>query len=323
MISKEVLELVSGFVENIKKQKWVIWIVLLWWLGKRNNIDKYSDLDFAVFYDDEKVSLPIFEFHVIKGNCSFEFNVHQQNYNSEIKNFWNREKRNAYNNWIVVFDPLNLIEKLIKKKCKQNTKEIKDAIINFASQYQWRVLIHSRRCVARNDNYSAHLLLNNWIEILFEMLFLLHWIFIPHHKRRFSNLKNIKGLPKNVIKNLEQALLIYNFSWEELERRINNLNVVFIRCEKKIEYLYWKIDYNEYSFRNAQYKQKDKLTKIDKVEIYIKEKWKKTVNEMKHIRWYLNYYLIDSIPKLKENLLLNDLPFDIDQPLKNTLLNII
>ena len=323
MISKKISDVALRFVENLKQQRWIIGIVLLWWLGKRNNIDRYSDLDFAVFYNDKKTSLPIFEFHVIDKKDVFEFNVHQQHYDFELNNYRNNEKKNAYQNGIISYDPSGKIKELIAKKCMMDYKETKVALINFFAQYQRRVRIHSRRCIRRKDNYSAHLLLNNGIEIVFEILFLIHGKFIPHHKRRFSNLKDIPDIPKSTINNLQKAMLINSFSQKELEKRISYLDKVFYWCEKKINNSYGKLDYNEFSFRNAMHKQKDSSTKIDKIENMITEKWIFSLHEKKIIRWYLNYYFIDSIKKLKKLIAMVILPFDVDQRLKNRILTVI
>src|SRR3989344_5104980 len=97
-ILKEIEKEIALFLKKLKKQYYIVGIVLLGGLGKRKFLDEFSDIDLAIFTLKKNVSdfpLP-FEFHYKPDGRNLEFNIHQQVLEQEEeKDSWNESKIEA------------------------------------------------------------------------------------------------------------------------------------------------------------------------------------------------------------------------------------
>lgn len=227
--------IVMDFVKRISLRPEVLGIVLLGGMGKRNFMDKYSDVDISVFVSSKSNILPLpFEFHHKEGEHILEFNIRQLILADEINDEWSTGKKEAYLNGLVVCDKTNSIEDLIKAKCTFDNATTYDRLIWLFNQYRWRGQIHSVRTYHRGDIASAHYLLNNSLQILVEILFLLNKRYLPHPKWIFLR---IKQLPHKygVYKWLKLSLKVPTLTYESLQGRITLMNKVYFRLLKEAQ----------------------------------------------------------------------------------------
>ena len=125
-IKKEIKKDIEPFLKKLKKQDYVIGIVLLGGVGKRGFIDEFSDIDLTIFTlkkDALKLPLP-FEFHHQINKRILEFNIHQQILeNEERAKSWDESKIEAYSRGKIFYDPTGRIRKLIENKTKFNKEK--------------------------------------------------------------------------------------------------------------------------------------------------------------------------------------------------------
>lgn len=220
--------IIMDFVTRISQRIEVLGVVLLGGMGKRGFMDKYSDIDISVFVSESGMFPLPFEFHYQVAGHVLEFNIRQLVLEDEILCDWPAEKKEAYKNGIVVYDETNRIEDLINRKCFFNQSEAYDRLIWLFNQYRWRGQIHSVRTYHRGDIASAHYLLNNSIQILVEIFFLLNKSYVPHPKWVYERMSR-QPHKFGVYKWLKEALEVQELTYKCLLERIALLDKVYYR----------------------------------------------------------------------------------------------
>ena len=252
---------IEDFINLISQKKYVEGVVLLGGLGKRRFLDKYSDLDIAIFYRAETTSnyfLP-FEFHATLNKHRYEFNIHQLFYKTELKKDWNEEKKEAYARSKILVDKKKRIKKLIKIKTAYDKKSAYNRLIWIMEQYVWRGQIHSLRTLYRGYPDGAHDLLNECLELLIEAVYILNFKYRPHKKWRIAILNTVEILPNNFFRDIKQAMLISDFSIKDIKRRIKILNKIYAKIVKLVKQKYPNFPEQpyEYYYRNFIQLKKD------------------------------------------------------------------
>ncbi len=226
---------IKPFLDLLIKQSFVEGVVLLGGLGKRNYLDKHSDIDIAIFYEANTKSnhfLP-FEFHATINNTKYEFNIHPVFYTKDVNSEWDEGKKEAYSRAKVFSDKKKRIKKLIKAKTVFDNKAAYFRIMYILQQYVWRGRIHSLRTMYRGYPEGGHDLLNECVELLTEAIYLLNEKPRPHRKWRIAMLTTMDMLPENFFDNLRESMLVKSYNEEDIRRRIGSLESIYSWVEKK------------------------------------------------------------------------------------------
>ncbi len=274
---------------------WAKGVVGLWWLWMRNYMDKLSDLDFAIFYDDE-IPLPLFEFHVTIGKERYEINIHQQplDQNGEIRN---SQKKHAYRSGKILYDSDGKVKKLIEEKLEYGKLNLQETCVSLVSQLKWRWIIHATNAVRRGETEAAHLLVNTGLERAIQLLFLLNEEDIPHHKWMPKELRKI-GVSEEILLKIKNIILVRDYEDSEAVRRILELWELCETIEKMATQKYRITDFNEEWFRQDRARQRTRNTIYDKLESEIIEmliEKREFIHwDWHEIRWFINLNLLKS-----------------------------
>ncbi len=305
-ILKEVEKDIKPFLIKLRKQSFVIGIVLLGGVGERKFIDNFSDIDLAVFTlrkNALKFPLP-FEFYYKINRRLMEFNIHPQILEKEEKiDSWDESKIEAYSRGKIFYDPTGRIRKLIKKKTQFDSGRAFNRLVWIVQQYQWRAQIHSLRSYKRGYPESAHNLLNQCSEILLEAIYLLNKRYLPHKKWILVYLDEM-GKPWNQLrKDFKKAMIIKNYKLSDIKRRLKILNKIYKIIFTKILKQYKHFPKNPYEYYYQSFLQLNKQTKIDKLLI----KFGKGINKKNFdkLKGFLCFNLIDTREKLYKTLPFN------------------
>lgn len=264
-IRPDVKKMVNNFLVNLTNLSEVEGIVLLGGLGKRRFLDNYSDIDIAVFYGNQNLGrkyLP-FEFHLQVGAIIYEFNIHQIFLESEVMNDWDESKKEAYSKGIVFSDKNGKIRRLLNEKVKYSSEVYYKRLIWIMEQYVWRGQIHSVRAFNRGYPQAGHDLLNECLDLLVEAIYILNKRYLPHKKWRISFLTIMSMIPKDFFENLNEALLVKDYSYEELKRRIYYLDKMYFSIQVLIENNYKDFPKDPYKYYYKNFIQIKKETWID------------------------------------------------------------
>lgn len=247
-------KIIQPFLDRLAQKDYVEGIILLGGLGKRNFLDKYSDIDISIFYKSNistKYYLP-FEFHLIKGEIRYEFNIHQLFYDKEVDKVWDEGTKEAYLRGKIIFDKNKRIKKLIKSKIKFDENYAFNQLIYTMEQYVWRGQIHSIRTYHRGYPEGSHDLLNEALELLIESIYILNKRYRPHRKWRMAMLTTMNLLPKDFFENLREGIKIEEYSLKDINRRIKYLDKIYFEIMKIVKEIYPEFPNNpyEYYFRN-------------------------------------------------------------------------
>lgn len=242
------------FIKRLAEKEYVEGIVLLGGLGKRNFIDRYSDIDIAIFYKSDtpsKFYLP-FEFRLKLNGIRYEFNIRQLFYDEQKSNEWDEGTKEAYSTAKVVVDKKKRIEKLIKRKTVFDEKVGYNRLLWVIQQYIWRGTIHSLRMYHRGYPEGSHELLNECVELLIEAIYIINKRYRGHTKWRVAMLTTMDILPTKFFDNLREAMKVNNFSLSSINRRIKYLNEIYIEILETAKKLYPEIpkDTYRYYYRN-------------------------------------------------------------------------
>ncbi|KPJ56537.1 hypothetical protein AMJ49_04650 [Parcubacteria bacterium DG_74_2] len=303
-IKKEIEKTIKPFLEKLQEQSYIKGIVLLGGLGKRNFIDKYSDIDLTVFIskkDAKKISLP-FEFHYQSNGKTLEFNIHQQILEEEerIKK-WKDFKIEAYARGKIIYDPTKRVSKLIKNKIRFDENEAFDRLIWIMQQYKWRGQIHSIRAYRRGYPEASHGLLNQCAEILLEAIYLLNKRYLPHKKWELVYLNEMKKPFNRLNSEFKKVMIIKNYHLSDIKRRIKILDKIYGLVLNEILKQYKNSPRDPYKYYYKNFVQLNKFTKIDRILQNFKEK-SHNKKEIKQLEGFLCFNLIDTKDKFLKKL---------------------
>lgn len=241
--------LISLFTNRLRKQSQVEGVILLGGLGRRNFLDKHSDVDFAVFVNPrfplpffiKKTPgfllpkwLPRFEFYVRSIVGDLEFNLHQQVLRDEAKldHPWDETKKEAYSRGIIILDRSGKLKRLLTKKLSFPEKWRQRRLTEIVGQFPWYAFINPLRQIDRGFIHNGHDLLNQAIEMLVEALFLYNRQYRPHKKWCLETSMLLPWLPKGYRRNILEAMLIKDFSGRDIYRRVRILKKIFESLQK-------------------------------------------------------------------------------------------
>lgn len=256
---------IQPFLNKLVARPEIEGIALLGGLGKRDFSDEYSDIDISVLLRKKNSNLfPLpFEFHQKSDNFTAEFNIHALLYEDEIKSNWNHGKIEAYKNARIFYDKHGLLKTLLSNKVVFDEEEAFNRLIWLIQQYKWRVQIHSIRTYKRGYPEGGHFLINEGISMLIECIYLLNKEYMPHTKWIYPKLKELNnfGLYDDIV----NALCLKDFSWDNLNTRIKNLDVIYGKILQVTQKQYPNFPSNPYQYyykHKVQIKSETKITEL-------------------------------------------------------------
>ncbi len=183
--------------------------------------------------------LPQFDFHVklsepIEGLEDIEFNVHQQILSLEQEHEWDEGKKEAYSRGNVVYDRKGFLTKFLEEKLAYNEEECQRKLIEIVGQFSWYGEINPRRQIERGFIHNAHDLLNQTEEMIVEALFLFNRRYRPHKKWRLETSFRLPWTPINYEIHMKEAILVKDYTPEDIERRILALKAIIIPLQEQL-----------------------------------------------------------------------------------------
>jgi hypothetical protein len=220
--------------------------------------DKFSDVDIAIFISKLQPWLPNFEYYVPDNigadiqNGWFEINCHQMLIprESEPRYWTDDQKKQAYGESIVFYDPHGVTNDLISGMCSvdksYNQKRI-GILLNALNSYQ-----------INSDPVKSHLALNKILNQVVELAFKVNGEFRTHKKWRYEALLRLNNLPEYAEQLFSESLLVKKFTKDDVNRRKMAIDKIIGHYSYFPELKYEKTINSEYSIE----KRKDMLSLI-------------------------------------------------------------
>lgn len=236
---------IMPYIQRLKGQDYVEGVVLLGGLSNtpnRNFMDKFSDVDMAIFIKGSRSQfngidkLPDFEFHIPLDHELLEVNVHQQFMEDEKEAFWDEGKKEAYTYTSeIIYDESGRVKELIDHKVAFDEKYRSLRLSIILSQYYWLVNINPLRQVERGYILNGMDLLNTGLDLLIEGIYLYNRRYRPHPKWRIEIAKDLAWTPTDFVENLKDAFTVSAINQKEILRRREVLTSMFSKLEAKVK----------------------------------------------------------------------------------------
>lgn len=224
------VEYASGF-----KRDGVVGVVFLGAIS-RGYFDEFSDIDVIIF-KKKNVDLGLRSEDEIEFR-GFKIDYEITNYEDSIVSDWDMDKRWAYSDARIFYDPDDKIGAMIEEKSRLQNEDGRWMIIEGMTQSEWCCNDLSESWVHRGDVICSHYSLNNGLDELLKALFALNGKLLPPKKWRVYLSRDLERLPNGFTDNLKQMMLIGAISLEELQRRREALKYLWRQmlpiAEKKV-----------------------------------------------------------------------------------------
>jgi predicted nucleotidyltransferase len=217
------------------RRKGVVGIVFLGGIA-RGYFDEFSDIDIIIFKKKgTRLGMRREDEIEYKG---FKIDYEIANYEDSVRSEWEMEKRWAFSNSKIFYDPEGKIRTLIGRKVHPRNEERKWMIIEGMTQSEWYCNENSESWVYRNDMISAHRSMSLALEYLMKALFGLNNQLLPDEKWLMYQVQRLSFVPERFNEKLKEIILVKDLSRRELQRRRNALNYLWKqmlpRAEKEV-----------------------------------------------------------------------------------------
>jgi predicted nucleotidyltransferase len=211
----------------------------------RGFADRYSDVDIIVFLSSRKRELR----ERIKKIGADEQKDSKVDIDLEIHYLADFAKRRMdeiikwdYSKSRIVFDPNGRLKELLREKTKGTHEHWIERIVICAEYMSWYccpkregVATLVETWIKRGDLISANYCINYAIDLLLETIFALNKEFLPAPKWRIFYSYDLKWLPRDYGKLLEEAMKVESFSVADLDRRLGSMRHMWREVIYKIE----------------------------------------------------------------------------------------
>ncbi len=316
-------ELIKDFLQRLIAQSETIGVCVLGSSarsGLRPFVDKWSDLDIALFIDMRinleyfKLKensfflniqdslpkwLPNFKFRIPKKLLKtdrqkvLEINVHQfiLSYEEQKNIVWPRDRREAFlYTCDIIYDPTGRVKELLKNKAIFCKKEWEERVIINLSRIPVIIEHAVDKCINRKLFLDAHLAINECIEKLVELIFDLNMREMTDLKWRMHTVSQFPKLPINFDQRIKKAILINDLTETDILRRKKILGSLF----EDVKYMFKKdnlLSYNLYSKFVTQIKKGWQLARFTSADDFIGRN-KNQYHKMNLESWNeFNYFL--------------------------------
>jgi hypothetical protein len=219
--------------------------------GDRATFDLQSDLDMTVFVrigmtsadwrsDVREVRrnladriprwMPDFSFYIPVPTGPVEVNLHQRifDYEADERTVWDEAMREAHAYTAeIVYDRHGEVARLIADKTARDQTADRDRIIRLASRLSWDIRILPQRQLERGDAAAAHLMLNQAVDEIIELLHVLGGRYLPHRKWRMYNLTAHNLASEEEVRLLQQGLVCGELTGHAFHRRLDALEELY------------------------------------------------------------------------------------------------
>ncbi len=242
----ELNQLVGDYAERLTAKAEVTAVVVTSSAAKactRREFDSVSDIDFGLYlsldYDPAQWRadpaeyligiqqqlpdwLPDFSFYVPVSRGTVEFNVHQSviEYELDPRTRWTESRLEAYGAGVDVYcDKRQLLQRLIDQRVPLTTAEADHRILNLTARLEWDVELVPASQSQRRAFGAAHAVLNQAMDELVELVYLLHGRRVPAAKWRLQELDRLGLMTPEERSTLTQLQLILAIDAEDVARR--------------------------------------------------------------------------------------------------------
>ncbi len=239
---EEFRRIARSLTSKIALHKNVMGIV---WIGGlvRGFADRFSDVDIIVFLNKKDENL-VRQIRIIssgeKTDVDVDLVIHF------LEDFKARKLCEAdkweFANAKIVFDPKSEIKRVFKEKLHLSKDFWVKRIVICSEYLKWyccpprkNVGTISESWIERGRLLSAHHCLNYGVDLLLRLVFALNKEFLPAPKWRLFYSYQLRWLPKNYGKLVEQVISVRDFSANEFERRLTAIRKLWSGTLSKIE----------------------------------------------------------------------------------------
>jgi len=242
---REFRRIAEELTSQMSRGKNVVGIVLFGGVV-RGFVDKFSDLDIAVFLDKKDDDL----FRKIRDmgsriarshNVDLDLIVH---YLGDFKRWKMKEEalKWEYSDAKIVFDPTGEIKRALRGKLGFPKDFWIRRIVVCAEYIKWYccpseegVGTIAESWIERGDLVSAHYCLNYSVDLLLRLLFAINREFLPAPKWRIFYSYNLKWLPRDYNELIREAVINKSLSLGELNTRLFAIRRIWHEIAAKIE----------------------------------------------------------------------------------------
>lgn len=229
---EEFRHLADTLVSKIASFDGVAGIVLIGGLA-RGFADRHSDLDTVVLLSrkDKALREKIRKVGAhLQKLTSIDMDVEVHFLDDLKKLEWGEMTRWDFSHAQIVYDISGQIKKLLRRKLRVNERFWRERIVVYGEYLKWYCCppkedmgTMTETWIERGDLASAHFCLNYSIDLIVRMIFALNKEFLPPPKWMLFYSYNLKWLPDNYRKLVEEALAVKSLSVSDLKRRLKTL----------------------------------------------------------------------------------------------------
>jgi hypothetical protein len=182
----------------------------------RGYFDHFADIDIAIF-KKEGTQIPLNKkFYKIE---DMEVQVWLSDYEGELTNPWEMEKRWTYSQSLIHFDPQGKISQLLSEKVPLKPEERKWLMMSGLCLSEWYINRLTQLWLERGNMASAHHMFGQGLDYFFDMLFGMNNELVADRKWRYYCVEQLERLPRHFKERFRDIMLLNSFTKEELERR--------------------------------------------------------------------------------------------------------
>lgn len=182
----------------------------------RGYFDRHADIDIAVFRERGTQVRFAGQFQQLDG---FELHCHLADLEQEAADAWDQAKRWTYSQAEVVYDPTDRLARLLAEKVPLKEDERRWLLMSGLALSEWYINRLTDLWVERGSLASAHQMLARGLDYFLDLLFGWNHALVPDPKWKYYVAERLERLPAGFEQGMQDAMLLRDFSLDELERR--------------------------------------------------------------------------------------------------------
>jgi hypothetical protein len=182
----------------------------------RGYFDRFADIDVAVFRK-RGTDVPFAGQYQHVGGI--EIHCHLSDYEEEAASEWSMAKRWTFSNAEMVYDPQGLLASLLRDKVPLQADERRWLLMSGLALSEWYINRLTELWVERGSVTAAHQMLGRGLDYFLDMLFGLNGELVADAKWKHYCAERLPRLPAGFHEQMQAAMLLKDFSLEDLQRR--------------------------------------------------------------------------------------------------------
>jgi len=232
MKKEKMLNVAREFADKYKVEG-VVGIIFLGGLA-RGSVDNFSDIDITVFFNKNYES----GVETFKGEIEykgFTIDPNFQVYEDNLKSEWNMEKRWAFSEAKIYYDPEGRVKQLLDGKVFLKKEERKWLMMEGLVQSDWYINWLPEQSLERGSVLQASYVLDTGIREFLKGLFAYNNQLVPSEKWAIFYVTKLKKLPTNFEKHLEEFMKVKEISMKDIQRRQKVFNIMWKEMVPEME----------------------------------------------------------------------------------------